>query len=42
MKNYLRHTNDDLTCFDRILIHLRCLSHDHKYRWHIGGVWREL
>jgi len=35
-------SNDDLTRFDRILLHLRCLCHDHKYRWHIGGVWREL
>ena len=24
----------DLRSFDRILLHLRCLYHDHKYRWH--------
>jgi len=42
MKNYLRHTKDDLTRFDRILLHLRCLCRDHKYRWHLAGVWREL
>jgi hypothetical protein len=27
---------------DRIVLHLRCLWHDHKYRWHFAGVWREL
>jgi hypothetical protein len=32
----------DLTRFDRIRLHLRCLIHDHKYRWHFAGVWREL
>jgi hypothetical protein len=32
----------DLTRFDRIRLHLRCLIRDHKYRWHIAGVWREL
>jgi len=30
------------TRFDRILLHLRCLYRDHKYRWHLAGVWREL
>jgi hypothetical protein len=30
------------TSFDRIILHLRCLYHDHKYRWHFAGVWREL
>jgi len=32
----------DLTRFDRIRLHLRCLIRDHKYRWHLAGVWREL
>jgi len=32
----------DLTRFDRIRLHLRCLLRDHKYRWHMEGVWREL
>jgi hypothetical protein len=32
----------DLARFDRILLHLRCLYHDRKYRWHLAGVWREL
>ena len=32
----------DLTRFDRIRLHLRCLVRDHKYRWHLAGVWREL
>jgi len=32
----------DLTRFDRIRLHLRCLLRDHKYRWHLAGVWREL
>ena len=32
----------DLTRFDRVRLHLRCLIHDHKYRWHLAGVWREL
>ena len=27
----------DLTRFDRIRLHLRCLIRDHKYRWHFGG-----
>ena len=35
-------THGDLTRFDRILLHLRCLYHDHNYRWHLAGVWREL
>jgi hypothetical protein len=26
---------------DRIVLHLRCLWRDHKYRWHLAGVWRE-
>jgi hypothetical protein len=32
----------DLTRFDRIRLHLRCLCRDHKYLWHFAGVWREL
>jgi hypothetical protein len=32
----------DLTRFDRIWLHLRCLLRDRKYRWHLAGVWREL
>jgi len=32
----------DLTRLDRILLHLRCLYLDHKYRWHLAGVWREV
>ena len=32
----------NLTRFDRIVFHLRCLYRDHKYRWHWAGVWREL
>ena len=32
----------DFTRFDRIVLHLRCLYRDHKYRWHLAGVWREL
>ncbi|HXJ60835.1 MAG TPA: hypothetical protein VNU68_29670 [Verrucomicrobiae bacterium] len=35
-------THRDLTSFDRILLHLRCLCRDRKYRWHLAGVWREL
>jgi hypothetical protein len=27
----------DLTRFDRIVLHLRCLSRDHNYRWHWAG-----
>jgi hypothetical protein len=30
------------TRFGRILLHLRCLYHDRKYRWHLAGVWREI
>jgi hypothetical protein len=32
----------DLTRLDRIVLHLRCLYHDHKYRWHLAGICREL
>jgi hypothetical protein len=27
----------DLTRLDRIVLHLRCVYHDHKYRWHLAG-----
>jgi len=32
----------DLTRLDRIVLHLRCLYLDHKFRWHWAGIWREL
>lgn len=32
----------DLTRFDRVRLHLRCLLLDFKVRWHLAGVWREL
>jgi hypothetical protein len=32
----------ELSRFDRIRLHFRCLVRDHKYRWHLAGVWREL
>jgi len=35
-------TSVELTRFDRIVLHLHCLYLDHKYRWHLAGVWREL
>ena len=31
----------ELSRLDRIVLHLRCLWRDHKYRWHLAGVWRE-
>jgi len=31
-------TTTDLSSFDRVVLHLRCLYHDHKYRWHLIGV----
>ena len=34
--------NAELTRLDRILLHLACLKRDHKYRWHLSGIWREL
>jgi len=27
---------------DRIILHVRCLCRDHKYLWHLAGVWREV
>ena len=35
-------TSVELTRFDRIVLHLHCLYLDHKYCWHLAGVWREL
>jgi hypothetical protein len=35
-------TRTELTRFDRIRLHLRCLWLDHKYRWHLAGIMREL
>jgi hypothetical protein len=32
----------ELTRLDRIALHLRCLLRDHKYRWHLAGIWREV
>jgi hypothetical protein len=32
----------ELSRLDRIRLHLGCLMRDHKYRWHLAGVWREL
>ena len=26
----------------RVLLHARCLWHDHKYQWHLAGIWREV
>ena len=32
----------EFTRLDRIVLHLRCLLRDHKVRWHLAGVWREV
>jgi hypothetical protein len=32
----------ELVSLDRIVLHLRCLHRDHKIRWHLAGVWREV
>jgi hypothetical protein len=32
----------NLTQLDRIVLHIRSMHHDHKYRWHLAGIWREL
>ena len=44
MQNYL--TDEavvvELTRLDRVVLHLRCLVRDHKYRWHLAGIWREV
>jgi len=28
--------------FGRVLLHLMCLAHDAKWRWHWAGIRREL
>jgi hypothetical protein len=35
-------SKQELTRIDRITLHLRCLVRDHKYRWHMAGIWREV
>jgi len=44
MKNPINTENSqtDFTRFNRMVLHLRCLIHDHKYRWHLAGIWREV
>jgi hypothetical protein len=32
----------EFTRLDRIILHVRCLWRDHKYAWHLAGVWREV
>jgi len=32
----------ELSRLDRISLHVRCLIRDHKYRWHLAGIWREV
>jgi thiol-disulfide isomerase/thioredoxin len=32
----------ELGRFGRIVLHLRYLSQNHKFRWHLAGIWREL
>jgi len=32
----------DLTRLHGIVLHLRCFCRDHKYSWHLAGIWREL
>ena len=32
----------ELTRIDRVVLHLRCLWRDHKFRWHLAGVLREV
>jgi len=32
----------ELGRFGRIMLHLRCLFYNHKFRWHLAGIWREL
>jgi len=44
MKNRTESWNskEELTRIDRIVLHWRCLRRDHKYRWHLAGIWREV
>ncbi len=37
-----RQETNELTRLDRMVLHLRCLLLDHRYRWHFAGIWREL
>lgn len=32
----------ELNRLDRIVLHVRCLCRDHKYGWHLAGIWREV
>ena len=32
----------ELGRLDRIVLHMRCLRRDHKYAWHLAGIWREI
>jgi hypothetical protein len=32
----------ELTRIDRMLMHAVCLCRDHKYAWHLSGIWREV
>ena len=32
----------ELTRLDRVVLHLRCLWRDHKLRWHLAVVLREV
>jgi hypothetical protein len=32
----------ELSRLGRIVLHVRCLWRDHKYRWHLAGIWREV
>jgi hypothetical protein len=32
----------EVTRFDRVWLHVRCLLRDHKYGWHFAGIWREV
>ena len=35
-------THFEFSRLDRIALHLYCLLRDHKFRWHLAGVWREV
>jgi hypothetical protein len=37
-----RNQQFEFTRFDRAVLHLRCLLRDHKYHWHLAGIWREV
>jgi hypothetical protein len=40
--NHKQFEKTELTRLDRIALHLRCLCRDHKCRWHLAGIWREV